>query len=364
MASLARGSETSIHSVDRSSQPGISEVRQETQPQAGKMGFILHPFDFFRDISPRHTDTKADALSRLHESSIVPHTHESIISPTIILAPSNGTSWQRSPKLRLRPSTGRDTTQSHVCTICSASEEHSMGTLYPQFGSSRHRCHCSVTHQSLLVVHIGRPILSSTFGDAPPVMYPSPLTNYLLASYNLYPIHTTPLVSHSHWLYHGFTTIRGSYHHPHSGWSFLQDMSLYTSAQTTHCPRDSRGLMQLRVPILWPPPEDIVSDRGPQFTSRVWSAFCQKLNINVSLTSGYHPQSNGQVERLNQELTRFLRSYCHRNQADWSRFLLWAEYAQNSLCKPATGLTPFKCVLGFQPSLIFHGPENPQSYLR
>ncbi|KAL0187127.1 hypothetical protein M9458_018797, partial [Cirrhinus mrigala] len=99
-------------------------------------------------------------------------------------------------------------------------------------------------------------------------------------------------------------------------------------------------------------PEDFLSDRGPQFTSRVWAAFFSLLNVNISLTSGYHPQANGQTERLNQELTRFLRTYCHSHQADWSRYLMWAEYAQNSLLKPATGLTPFKCVLGYQPPLF------------
>ncbi|KAL1280048.1 hypothetical protein QQF64_014648 [Cirrhinus molitorella] len=99
-------------------------------------------------------------------------------------------------------------------------------------------------------------------------------------------------------------------------------------------------------------PEDIVSDRGPQFTSRVWSAFCKVLNINVSLTSGYHPQSNSQAERLNQELTRFLRTYCANHQEDWSQYLMWAEYAQNSLLKPATNMTPFKCILGYQPPLF------------
>uniref|UniRef100_A0A3B1JMI7 Integrase catalytic domain-containing protein n=1 Tax=Astyanax mexicanus TaxID=7994 RepID=A0A3B1JMI7_ASTMX len=98
-------------------------------------------------------------------------------------------------------------------------------------------------------------------------------------------------------------------------------------------------------------PEDIVSDRGPQFISRVWRAFCQHLGVNVSLTSGYHPQSNGQCERANQELGKFLRVYCHKNPEDWPKFLVWAEMAQNSLRCATTGLTPFQVYLGYQPPL-------------
>ncbi|KAK3567260.1 hypothetical protein QTP86_015550 [Hemibagrus guttatus] len=68
-------------------------------------------------------------------------------------------------------------------------------------------------------------------------------------------------------------------------------------------------------------PEDIVSDRGPHFTSRVRGSLCAQLGISVSLSSGYHPQFNGQAERLNQEIGQFLRSYCSREQQRWSEFL-------------------------------------------
>uniref|UniRef100_A0A3B3IPI7 Gypsy retrotransposon integrase-like protein 1 n=1 Tax=Oryzias latipes TaxID=8090 RepID=A0A3B3IPI7_ORYLA len=99
-------------------------------------------------------------------------------------------------------------------------------------------------------------------------------------------------------------------------------------------------------------PMDIVSDRGPQFTSQVWKAFCSALGATVSLSSGYHPQSNGQAERANQELEAALRCLAAQNEKDWSTFLVWIEYAHNTHPSSATGISPFEAALGYSPPLF------------
>ncbi|XP_039463522.1 uncharacterized protein LOC120436733 [Oreochromis aureus] len=116
-------------------------------------------------------------------------------------------------------------------------------------------------------------------------------------------------------------------------------------------------------------PDDIVSDRGPQFTSRVWKEFCASFGSKVSLSSGYHPQSNGQSERANQELEAALRCVASSNQAVWSEELPWIEYAHNSMTTSATGRSPFEASLGFQPPLFpsiegEHSVPSVQAHLR
>uniref|UniRef100_A0A803JTE2 Integrase catalytic domain-containing protein n=1 Tax=Xenopus tropicalis TaxID=8364 RepID=A0A803JTE2_XENTR len=99
-------------------------------------------------------------------------------------------------------------------------------------------------------------------------------------------------------------------------------------------------------------PSSIVSDRGVQFVSRFWRAFCKLLGVKLNFSSAYHPQSNGQTERTNQSLEQFLRCFVSSNQDNWSELLPWAEFAHNNLKHDSLGFSPFFCVHGFHPRAL------------
>lgn len=85
-------------------------------------------------------------------------------------------------------------------------------------------------------------------------------------------------------------------------------------------------------------PQDIISEGGPQFTSQVWREFCSELRGQLSLSSGFHSQTTGQVESTNQELEAVDSS----KQNMWSDQLAWVEYAHNTSTSTATGVSPFE----------------------
>jgi hypothetical protein len=65
-------------------------------------------------------------------------------------------------------------------------------------------------------------------------------------------------------------------------------------------------------------PLSIVSDRGPQFASSFWNQLCTRLGIERKLSTAFHPQTDGQTERMNAIMEQYLRCYVNYLQDDWA----------------------------------------------
>jgi hypothetical protein len=74
----------------------------------------------------------------------------------------------------------------------------------------------------------------------------------------------------------------------------------------------------------------IISDRGPQFVTRFWEQLHASLGIHLIHISAYHPQTNGQMERVNQILEDMLRAYVLNYHDKWDKCLSLAEFSYNN----------------------------------
>ena len=99
-------------------------------------------------------------------------------------------------------------------------------------------------------------------------------------------------------------------------------------------------------------PDKIISDRGPQFTSKVTKELGRILKINLALSTAYHPQTDGQTERTNQELEVYLRIFCAGRPDTWAQHLIDAEVAHNQRAHSARNASPFYLMMGYDPTFI------------
>ena len=103
-------------------------------------------------------------------------------------------------------------------------------------------------------------------------------------------------------------------------------------------------------------PESIVTDRDRIFTSTFWQELFRLVGTDLHYSSAYHPQSDGQSERLNQCVESYLRCMTGEFPTRWSSWLAMAEWWYNSSYHSSLQLTPFEALYGYKPVPLPLGP--------
>ncbi|SJL04345.1 uncharacterized protein ARMOST_07711 [Armillaria ostoyae] len=104
-------------------------------------------------------------------------------------------------------------------------------------------------------------------------------------------------------------------------------------------------------------PQVVISDRGQQFVSKFMTELYRMLDIKQNTSTAFHPQTDGQTERVNQEIEKYLRIFVNFWQDDWADWLPLAEFAHNNRVHSATGKSPFMVLYGCNPRIM---PDSPR----
>jgi hypothetical protein len=99
-------------------------------------------------------------------------------------------------------------------------------------------------------------------------------------------------------------------------------------------------------------PMSIVSDRDKIFLSTFWKELFRVYDTTLMTSTAYHPQMDGQTERVNQCLEMFLKCFIHDTPRKWKGWLPLAEFWYNSSFHSSLGCTPFKALYGYDPPAV------------
>ncbi|KAG8083445.1 hypothetical protein GUJ93_ZPchr0015g6658 [Zizania palustris] len=111
-----------------------------------------------------------------------------------------------------------------------------------------------------------------------------------------------------------------------------------------------------RIVSLYGIPTSLVSDRDRVFTSTFWQLLFKQLSVSLNISTAYHPQTDGQMERVNQCLEMYLRSATHASPRTWFQWLSLAQYWYNTCYHTSLHCSPYKVVFGVEPHYSFIPP--------
>ena len=84
----------------------------------------------------------------------------------------------------------------------------------------------------------------------------------------------------------------------------------------------------------------IISDRDPRFTSNFWRTLFRLLGTKLSFSTAFHPQTDGQTERVNRVIEEALRPYVNARHSDWDLYLTPIEFRLQQLGTASPPVTP------------------------
>jgi hypothetical protein len=143
---------------------------------------------------------------------------------------------------------------------------------------------------------------------------------------------------------HGFNAI----------WVAVDRLSKRIRVAPTTKEVDSVGVARLFRDHVWRNhglPDQIISDRGSQFVSKFTRELNRLLGIQTTPSTAFHPQTDGQTERVNMEIEQYLRVFINHRQDDWAEWLPLAEFAYNNRIHASTRKTPFEVDAGQHPRM-------------
>jgi len=113
--------------------------------------------------------------------------------------------------------------------------------------------------------------------------------------------------------------------------------------------KDMAQLLYDKVYPLHGLPLEIISDRGVQYSAKLFQEWCKILEIESTMSTVYHPQTDGQTECVNQTLEQYLWCYVDYNLSNWLDLLPSAEFIHNNQAHEGIKESPFFLEYGRHP---------------
>jgi transposase InsO family protein len=126
----------------------------------------------------------------------------------------------------------------------------------------------------------------------------------------------------------------------------LTKVAHFIPVKTTYSEPHLVELYMSRIVCLHGVPKKIVPDRGTQFTLRFWEKLYAALDTQLSFSSAYHPQTDGQIERVNQILEDMLRACALQYGRSWDKSLPYAKFSYNNVYQESPKMAPFEMSYG------------------